>query len=234
MKSNSLIYKILHMIGYMQLIYFTINPKIPGMWTMNFVVYVRTICKYFQMEENLSGISSNAWFTVMICLLSFMALIIFLVSFMVVKLFSVSRMNNNGGLFDLFSVVASIGVILYETVLIVPISQFTFVGYFCKQNEFSNNFDCSVGQKSLKLIFSNISLGIHILMIIYLSIFFIDLNPFSGGPLAWIKSKYTLILMVVKTAVPMMFIITKEKVFSTAFLGGIFLMHVVLYLMVIT
>ena len=122
MKNNSLIYKLLHMIGFLQLIYFTLNPKIPGMWTMNFIVYLRTICKYFQMEENLTGISSNAWYTVMICFLGFMALLLLSVGYMVIRFYKEKAMNVSGGFFQIVSAVSSLGLILYETILVVPIS----------------------------------------------------------------------------------------------------------------
>lgn len=130
--------------------------------------------------------------------------------------------------------IVSFCLILYESVLIVPFTQFLFVGYFCQQNEFSHNFNCSVGAKGIKFFLSNIALAGHVIMVIYISIFFIDLNPFSGGPLSWIKSKYTLILMIIKTIIPMLFIISKDKLLSTGFLAAILIMHLVLYLMLIT
>lgn len=52
-RQNPLIYKLLVAISYLQLIYFVINPKIAKMWTLNFVNYFRSICQYFQMQENL-------------------------------------------------------------------------------------------------------------------------------------------------------------------------------------
>ena len=234
MKSNSLIYKILQMIGYMQLIYFTLNDKIPSMWTLNFIVYIRTLCKYFQFETSLTGIRNNVWVTIMLCILGFFVLILFFITLMVVKLFKRKNMRIIGGIYEVISGITSFVLILYETVLIVPISQFIFVGYFCQDNEFSSAFKCSVTARTIKLALSNVALGLHILMIIYVSVFFSDLNPFSGGPMSWIKSRYTLFLMCVKTAVPLMFIISSGKVLSVGFLGIILLMHIILFAILIT
>ena len=113
-KSNPFLYKLLYCIGYLQLIYFSINPKIPQMYTISVVVYLRTLCRYFQFEGNLMNISSSLYIFFMLGMLLIQLIIIGLTLLLVVKSYNRIKLSISEGIFETINTIVSYLVILYQ------------------------------------------------------------------------------------------------------------------------
>lgn len=180
-KDYSILYKVFLIIEYLQITFFIIDERIHNMWTLSFVEYLRTICKYFQFKSNLQNIDGHAWLIITISIIILMLLICTGYFYLVSQKFK-NRNENQSNLFSITLFIISFLLMLYNTLLSVPISEFMLNGLFCKDDR-SAEYKCST-PVYLKIGISVIGLGLHLTILFFLGIFMINLDPFSYSPLA--------------------------------------------------
>jgi len=165
--------------------------------------------------------------------MSFSILIISSLIYMVTKNIKANGAPISGSVFFFLQLIFNVGIMLYETVLVVPFSQFMLNGFFCKSTPFSQNYDCG-SLKAVRIIISVVAMILHILVVIYVGIFFCDLNPFSSGPLSSTQTYYNKILLGSKVIIPALFLFSFEHGYIMTVLFFKLGLHFILYVLLLT
>lgn len=199
-------YQVLLVIECLQLIYFSIHPKLDFYDDNQYFTFIRGIIQYFQLNSILSSASSNIYLILLYLAISIETLIIV---FAVIILFLIVKYKKKTvGIVNFLFKIMSFYAILITTILNLPFFNIFIMAFKC-DNELSiyEEITCFQGAHFIHIIFSVYGLILWIFFSLLLLFFFHDINPISKIPFASPISQIFFLKLVIKMLLPLYFFI---------------------------
>ena len=198
---SSFLYKILIIIETIQLLYYSIHPRMDGfLWSTSVLSGIRSAIQYFQFQKVIDDGNTSITLALLYVTFGIMILVLLL---MIGVMFMISREKKSTSTLLTYAIkILSLFAIILTTIGTVPfLNAFVAILYCVSSASASVNFQCYQGIYFLHVALSVIGLILLIIYSIVFNMLYIDLNPSSTIPFAAPQSRIGLYRLLLKTII---------------------------------